>query len=58
MEPQHPSRAPQPDDQLQCPGCSRMMRLVGRERRSVFTLAEVLTFECECGHLTTTTTGQ
>jgi hypothetical protein len=40
------------------PGCGKTMRLVGRESRSIFTLAEVLTFECECGHLTTATTGQ
>jgi hypothetical protein len=34
------------------------MRLVARKSRSVFSLAEVLTFECECGHITTITTGQ
>jgi hypothetical protein len=36
-------------DPPECPACKRTMRLVGRESISLFSLAELLTFECECG---------
>jgi hypothetical protein len=38
-----------------CPGCKRTMRLVGRENHSQSRKAEILTFECECGQLSTST---
>jgi len=41
-----------------CPGCRRTMRLVGRERRSSYSSADVLTFECECGQIATAVMNQ
>jgi hypothetical protein len=41
-----------------CPGCTRTMRLVGRETNRDAPSTEVLTFNCDCGHITTTVTGQ
>jgi hypothetical protein len=35
-----------------------MMRLVGKENHSEGATAEVLTFECECGQIVTSTTNQ
>jgi hypothetical protein len=45
-------------DDPECPGCKRTMRLVGTERHHGSPEAEVLTFECECGQLSTSTTNQ
>jgi hypothetical protein len=36
-----------------CPGCRRTMRLVGRESRAAHASTDILTFECECGQITT-----
>jgi len=41
-----------------CPACTRIIRLVRRERQSIFTMAEVLTFKCECGQIVTSTADQ
>lgn len=35
-----------------CPTCARPMRLVGRETvDAAITVAELLTFQCECGQI-------
>jgi hypothetical protein len=41
-----------------CPGCKRTMRVVGRETNRDAPTTELLTFDCDCGHITTTVTGQ
>ena len=43
---------------MPCPGCGKAMPLVGRESHPLQRDIDLLTFECECGHVTTTTTGQ
>ena len=50
------SRPTRSIDPLECPGCKRTMRLVGREAAS--STSELLTFECECGQIVTHTTNQ
>ena len=53
--------ARQPEQQQQraltqpppCPGCKRTMLLVGRETIPENLGVELLTYECECGKLTT-----
>lgn len=51
-----PDRGPR-NEPPPCPGCERTMRLVGRERDEATPNMEVLTFECDCGHVTTATLG-
>ena len=45
-------------DDPECPGCKRRMRLVGREIHSEAPNAEVLTYECDCGQISSATTNQ
>jgi hypothetical protein len=57
--------ARQPEQQQQnalnpsmpCLGCGKAMPLVGRESHPLKMDIDLLTFECECGQITTTTTG-
>jgi hypothetical protein len=56
-EPKSPSSRRIRDDP-ECPGYKRTMRLVERENHSDGADAEVLTFECDCGHIVTSTTNQ
>ncbi len=39
-----------------CPFCPRNMHLVGRERVQAQSAAELLTFQCDCGQVTSSTT--
>jgi hypothetical protein len=40
------------------PGCSRTMRLIGRETNPDAPTTELLTFDCDCGQITTAVTNQ
>jgi len=41
-----------------CPVCSRTMRLIGRETNPDAPTTELLTFDCDCGQITTAVTNQ
>jgi hypothetical protein len=43
--------------QHSCPSCPRAMRLVGRESE-INAIADLLTFQCDCGQIFTTTAHQ
>ena len=44
--------------QVVCPTCSRTMRLFGFEPEPEQLDVDVLTFSCECGHVTAVTVGR
>ena len=46
-----------PSREVPCPACPQIMRLVGRETGPRLR-ADLLTFQCECGHVFTTTMNQ
>ena len=43
---------------LVCSGCGRAMLLVGQETHPEKVALDLLTFECDCGHTVTSTTGE
>jgi hypothetical protein len=54
---QQQQKQQRPGREIPCPGCSRMMRLVGRETGPKLR-ADLLTFQCDCGQVFTTTMNQ